>query len=143
MNKTEHFLKNLTDQELAFLVKCRLSSFLKNSQNKILLEVNSRHLNEKKLNSLIANPKQIFNSEHESCPKCFSNKIVTSSESLLWTSKAQATDGLFLNKQTNVNRKECIICGFIIQDLNNGKTWLNFIKKFFIRLSSLKVFSRN
>ena len=135
MGRVRDFLMGLDDYELAYFVKFKRSTYLKETQEKINVFLADRGISEEKLELLIAqNPDSKLQDERERCPRCYSDKLRR--DKVEWN-KTAARKGLedeaasldgFIDRATYKEQVICNVCGFWLKDPNQEKNrpwWQN------------------
>lgn len=115
MPSTEEFLRSLDDTELAFLVKYKASTYLRDSQLKIVAEIIERKLEAPQLEQMIREIE--FNSSNNGCPRCNSMKSLKE-KAEVWRRYADLDDAL-IGPRTFYN-EICAVCGYKIKDVENN-----------------------
>ena len=125
MGRVHDFLTTLDDYELAYFVKYKRSTYLKETQEKITLFVANRGISEEKIEQLIEqNPESKLTDHKDRCPRCYSDKLRRDKVEWRMTAgrkglqdEAAAMDG-FIDRATYKERVVCNVCGFWLKDPN-------------------------
>jgi len=80
MSRLEEFIDTLEDFELLAFYKYRYNTFLRDSQVKIITEIENRGLNLKDIDVFITNAKNMGIDDDNYCPRCFSSKFYYANE---------------------------------------------------------------
>ena len=112
MSDLEKKLKEYEDFELAFMVKYKLDSYSNSAANKVQEEVALRKLDLKIMEALIEEKQQVEIKEHDYkiCPRCTSQKILTTKEEFYGNNKAFGLDSG--KPLTYLEVKICAVCGW-------------------------------
>ena len=136
MSKIDEFLSELSETELAYFAKFKLKTYMPETQKKIENHIEKKGLSAEKIEKLIAENTQQFESiDKEICPRCGSQNLLK--RKVEWTNtidkpfngddEVAALDGLY-GRATFKDEISCNICGFWIEDPNREKP-TNFAQK--------------
>ncbi|MCG8699097.1 MAG: hypothetical protein MI922_13675 [Bacteroidales bacterium] len=106
MTEFDKFLSKLTNSELATFISYRFESYLENSKQKILKEVQKRKLSYTDLKVLYQNGIEVPNVHDYACPRCNSTKYYTETEYSIKQNKWGSREKIAID----TNR--CRICDF-------------------------------
>lgn len=139
----QSFIQSLSDTELVFLKKYRLSSYLKTSQEKIRLEFDNRSLSEKEKKII---QQTEFSSANTGCPRSNSNKFEKIESEKYRSGRADLQLVMLAFEVTNLQEIKsekqvkwvCQICGFHLHKKESRiQTILKKLKQFFPYIFSL------
>ncbi len=132
MSRLQEFIDTLEDFELLALYKYRYDSFMKGSQQKIMVEIEKRGLQLNKLDVIIAKSKGSDNEIHESicCPRCYSRKFYHAHETDLISIKEYGFE-------ISNDFKTCLVCLYSqdkkIYEKEKKRAWSVFGRLKFIK----------
>jgi|SRR6218665_199661 len=135
MSRTIEFLDTLSDHELAYFAKFKLSTYMFETQHEIKKYIDSRKLHPQTIDKLTT--KKVDTTKNAvCCPRCGSNKWLINN--VEWTETfgksgreddIAASDGLWYGKATYKDEIICIVCDFWLQDPNKKAPKGNSKKK--------------
>lgn len=130
MSRLKDFIDTLKDFELLAFYKYRYNTFLRDSQVKIMTEIEDRDLNLKEIDIYIANAKKNIDTDDDSyCPRCFSRKFYHANENdWLYNS-------YYFIEVTN-DFKTCLVCLYS----QDKKEYKKEKRSFWYRLTKFKRF---
>lgn len=124
MSKLLDKLKTYEDFELAFLMKYKIDSYMKERQKIVMEYIQSRNLTVENLNDLIKEyeHKKPWDTEKR-CPRCKSNKLQSTRVMLKNTTNGspEMYDSIS-NLRYEASKHEetiCLVCGFMVDNPNN------------------------
>ncbi len=127
MSRLTDTLSTYEDFELAFVVKYKLDSYMKETRLKVIEYIKSRELASEDIKSLIIEyESKQFDDNKERCPRCKSLKVGVESVDFYNTNSQSISiyDGIKKDKIT------CLVCGFLIENPNNEE-WKRQVEKSF------------
>lgn len=112
MSDLDKILKDYKDFELAFLVKYKLTNYSDSTLEKIYGEIKLRNLNSSDLEKLISEKLKIDIKNHDFkiCPRCTSDKILSSRED--YFGDRALFDKTPENEPKYIDHKICAVCGW-------------------------------
>jgi len=124
MSKLEKVLSTYEDFELAYLVKYKLDSYMKERQEIVFEHIKSRGLTPDKLKSLVSqyDHKELWDNKKR-CPRCKSAKLQSRRVSPKTGKGGMYDEAAGLRyEESKVEETICLVCGFMV-DNPNGENW--------------------
>ena len=124
MSKLEKILSSYEDFELAYLVKYKLDSYMKERQEIVFEHIKSRGLTPDKLKSLVSqyDHKELWDTKKR-CPRCKSAKLQSRMVVPKTGNRGMYDEAANLRyEQSKVEETICMVCGFMV-DNPNGENW--------------------
>ena len=121
MSKLEKILSSYEDFELAYLVKYKLDSYMKERQEIVYEHIKKRGLTPEKLKSLVSqyDRKELWDTKKR-CPRCKSAKLQSSRVSPKTGNRDMYDAAANLRyEESKVEETICLVCGFMVDNLNN------------------------
>ena len=124
MSKLEKTLSSYEDFELAYLVKYKLDSYMKERQEIVFEHIKSRGLTPDKLKSLVSQYDCIaLWDSKKRCPRCKSSKL--QSRMVVPKSGNRGMYDAAANlrfEESKIEETICLVCGFMVNN-PNGENW--------------------
>ena len=124
MSKLEKVLSTYEDFELAYLVKYKLDSYMKERQEIVFEHIKSRGLTPDILKSLVSqyDHKELWDNKKR-CPRCKSAKLQSRRVSPKTGKGGMYDEAAGLRyEESKVEETICLVCGFMV-DNPNGENW--------------------
>jgi len=124
MSRLTEILSTYEDFELAYLVKYKLDSYMKERQEIVFEHIKTRGLTPEKLKSLISqyDQKKPWDTKKR-CPRCKSAKLQSRKVVPKMGNRGKYDEAANLRyEQSKVEETICMVCGFMV-DNPNGENW--------------------